>query len=54
MAGLDRERGSNERALVPRAAGFEAVALESGTALAKMPCWEAVKIPRRLTTSWKG
>ncbi len=52
MAGLDRERGSNERALVPRAAGFEAVALESGgSALAKMPCWEAVRIPRRLTTS---
>jgi multidrug efflux pump subunit AcrA (membrane-fusion protein) len=51
MAGLDRERGSNERALVPRVTGFEAIALEGGSALAKMPCWEAVKVPRRLTTS---
>jgi len=51
MAGLDRERGSNERALVPQATGFEAIALDTGSALSKMPCWDAVKIPRRLTTA---
>jgi len=34
-----------ERALVQRGTGLEAIAIEEGPALAKLPCWEAVQIP---------
>ena len=39
--GLDR---GEERALVTRGVGLEAIAIEQGSALSKLPCWENVKL----------
>lgn len=46
--GLDR---GGERALVRAGAGLEAVAFEQGSALAKMPCWENVKLSGSMFTA---
>ena len=48
MASLGRGvEGSGERALVKRGVGLEAITIEQGPTLAKLPCWEAVQIPGR-------
>ncbi len=40
----DRE----ERGLVRRGTGLEAITIEEGPALAKLPCWDAVQIPQAM------
>ena len=42
---------SGERALVQRGVGLEAITIEQGPALAKLPCWQAVQIPRGMFTA---
>ena len=53
MASLSHGHDSSgERALVQRGVGLEAITIEQGPALAKLPCWQAVQIPRgRFTAS---
>ena len=52
MASLGRGiEGSGERALVKRGVGLEAITIEQGTTLAKLPCWEAVQIPGGMFTA---
>lgn len=46
--GLER---SGERAVVRAGLGLEAVAIEQGTELAKMPCWENVKLSGGMFTA---
>lgn len=46
--GLDR---GEERALVKRGVGLEAVAIDQGSALAKLPCWENVKLSGGMFTA---
>lgn len=46
--GLDR---GGERALVTRGVGLEAIAIEQGSALSKMPCWENVKLSGSMFTA---
>ena len=41
MASLGRGvEGSGERALVKRGVGLEAITIEQGPTLAKLPCWK--------------
>ncbi len=52
MASLSHGHDSSgERALVQRGVGLEAIAIEQGPALAKLPCWQAVQIPRGMFTA---
>ena len=52
MASLGRGHDSSgERALVQRGIGLEAITIEQGPALAKLPCWQAVQIPRGMFTA---
>ncbi|HMS83644.1 MAG TPA: ABC transporter permease [Nitrospira sp.] len=52
MASLGRGHdNSGERALVQRGVGLEAITIEQGPALAKLPCWQAVQIPRGMFTA---
>lgn len=52
MASLGRGvEGSGERALVKRGVGLEAITIEQGATLAKLPCWEAVQIPGGMFTA---
>ncbi len=52
MASLGRGvEGSGERALVKRGVGLEAITIEQGATLAKLPCWEAVQIPSGMFTA---
>jgi multidrug efflux pump subunit AcrA (membrane-fusion protein) len=46
--GLDR---GEERALVTRGVGLEAIAIEQGSALSKLPCWENVKLSGSMFTA---
>ncbi|NGZ95413.1 MAG: ABC transporter permease [Nitrospira sp. WS110] len=46
--GLDR---GGERALVTRGVGLEAIAIEQGSALSKLPCWENVKLSGSMFTA---
>lgn len=43
--------GSGERALVRRGVGLEAIAIEQGSALSKLPCWENVKLSSGMFTA---
>jgi multidrug efflux pump subunit AcrA (membrane-fusion protein) len=52
MASLGRGiEGSGERALVKRGVGLEAITIEQASALAKLPCWQAVQIPGGMFTA---
>jgi len=52
MASLSHGHDSSgERALVQRGVGLEAITIEQGPALAKLPCWQAVQIPRGMFTA---
>jgi len=46
--GLER---SGERALVRKGVGLEAIAIEQGSALTTLPCWEAVKLSGGMFTA---
>jgi multidrug resistance efflux pump len=50
MARIGHEE-NDERALVQRGVGLEAITIEEGQALAKLPCWQAVQLPNGMFTA---